>query len=198
MFTGIVEETGKIKNIYHGSDFKRIAIEADKVLAGLKISESIAVNGICLTVVKCGSDSFIVEAVRETLKKTNLGRLKRGDKVNLERALKLGGRLGGHLVSGHIDGLGKIMKKQRLNQETYLWLKADSALLKQIVPRGSVALEGVSLTVAEIKANLFKVAFIPYTLKETTLGEKRIGDELNLELDYLGKCVQRYLESVKR
>ncbi len=198
MFTGIVEEIGRVRSIYSDSNLKRITIEARKVLSDLKISESVAVNGVCLTVTDCSPGYFNVEVVRETFRKTNLVKLKKGDKVNLERALKLGERLGGHLVSGHVDGLARIVRKEKSSNENYLWLKTELELLKQIIPRGSVTLEGVSLTAAQIKSNLFKVALIPYTMKETTLGDKRTGDELNLELDYLGKYVRKYLEPVKR
>ncbi len=198
MFTGIIEELGGVKRISSQFGLRVIEVTADKILADLRVKDSIAINGVCLTLVRCNSSNFTVEAVKETLKKTNLGKVKCGDKVNLERAVKLDGRLGGHLVSGHIDGIARIIKKQKLSKEVHLWLETNLELLKQIVPRGSIALEGVSLTVAEIKAGFFKVALVPYTLKETTLGRKKVGDELNLELDYLGKYVQKHLNRMKR
>ena len=198
MFTGIIEELGEIKRISARSSLKQLEVRADKVLADLKPGDSVAVNGVCLTVIGHHSNYFTVEVVKETLKKSNLGKIKCGDKVNLERAVKLEERLSGHLVLGHVDGLARIDKKQSSNEECYFWVKADSELLAQIIPQGSVALEGVSLTVAEIKAGFFKIAFVPYTMKETTLSQKRVGDTLNLELDYLGKYVRKYLEKGKR
>ena len=198
MFTGIIEESGEIRRISVRSSLKQVEIKADKVLADLKPGDSVAINGVCLTVTGRHSNYFTVEVVKETLKKSNLGKIKCGDKVNLERAVKLEERLSGHLVLGHVDGLARIDKKQSSNEECYFWVKADSELLAQIIPQGSVALEGVSLTVAEIKAGFFKIAFVPYTMKETTLSQKRVGDTLNLELDYLGKYVRKYLEKGKR
>lgn len=195
MFTGIIEELGKIKRISVRSSVKEAEVKADKILADLNPGDSVAINGVCLTVTGRHSNYFTVEAVKETLKKSNLGKIKCGDKVNLERAVKLEGRLSGHLVLGHVDGLARIAKKQNSNKECYFWLKVNSELLEQIVQQGSVALEGVSLTVAEIKAGLFKVVFVSYTMRETTLSQKRVGDKLNLELDYLGKYVRKYLEN---
>ena len=193
MFAGIIEEQGKIKKISSYPKLKKIEIEASKIIQNLKLGDSVALNGVCLTVDNLSSSSFSVKAVSETLKRTNLSFLKSGERVNLERAMRLGERLGGHIVLGHIDGLARVVKKENSPNETCFWLKISPSLFSQIVPQGSVTLEGVSLTVAEIKNSLFKVAIIPYTLKETNLFLKRVGSQLNLELDYLGKYVKKII-----
>jgi riboflavin synthase len=200
MFTGIVEERGVIKEKKANS----LVIAADKVLEELKQGDSIAVNGVCLTVTELSRHIFNVDVMPETLKLTNLDRCSIGEKVNLERAMRLGDRFGGHLVSGHIDGLGRIVEKSVKGGEIHpltfasgeqiLQISVPRQLTKYIVKKGSVAVEGISLTVAEVKGDVFTVCLIPHTLKITTLGQKNIGDLLNIEVDMIGKYVEKLLD----
>lgn len=189
MFTGIVEEMGVIRE--KGNDF--LVIDARQVLEDLKQGDSIAINGVCLTVTEFNKDSFKVDIMTETLKLTNLNTLSILDKVNLERAMRLDGRVGGHLVSGHIDGLGKIVDKVVEGENCIFEISVATELSKYIIKKGSVAVEGISLTVAEVNVERFKICLIPHTLKETTLGKKNIGNLLNIEVDMLGKYVERFL-----
>jgi len=194
MFTGIIEELGEAKRI----DRKGLNLSIDIALAetteDLKIGESIAVNGVCFTVVHVGKSFFTVDAVSETLKHTNIGSLKVKDKVNLERALRPSGRFAGHIVSGHIDGVGHIKKKIYRENSCEMVISFPEHLRKYIVKKGSIALDGVSLTIADGAGNSFRIAVIPHTLKMTTLGLKRIGDKVNIEVDILGKYIERALE----
>lgn len=189
MFTGIVEEMGVIRE--KGNDF--LVIDARQVLEDLKQGDSIAINGVCLTVTEFTKDSFKVDIMTETLKLTNLNTLSIGDKVNLERAMRLGDRIGGHLVSGHIDGLGKIVDKVVEGENWIFEISVATELSKYIIKKGSVAVEGISLTVAEVSVERFKICLIPHTLKETTLGKKNIGNLLNIEVDMIGKYLERFL-----
>ena len=173
MFTGIIEEIGKIKSVKRGSKSVVLEVEARKVLADTRIGDSIATNGVCLTVVGKGNDGFSADVMPETMNRSNLGLLKPGDPVNLERALCLNSRLGGHLVAGHVDGTGKI--------------------LRYIVEKGSVAIDGVSLTIAYADEQVFKVSVIPHTQEETTLVKKEIGDVVNLENDMIVKYVEKLM-----
>lgn len=191
MFTGIVEELGKVKSIAKGSSSIRLCIECIKIIDDIKIGDSISVNGICLTVTDFGSNSFTADVMPETMRKTNLGKLKISEKVNLERALKPTDRLGGHIVSGHIDGTGVITQKIAENNAQWLTIEAPDSILKYIVMKGSVALDGTSLTVAVSEKNSFKVSLIPLTAGFTTLGLKGIGDEVNIECDVIGKYVEK-------
>jgi len=193
MFTGIVEEMGKIKKIHHGSDSARLTIEGDVVLKDVKIGDSIAVNGICLTVVKFNDRFFDVDVMAETLRKTNLEELKPGDRVNLERALKVGDRLGGHIVSGHIDGVGVIVNQQREDIAILTDISAPVEVMKYVVTKGSVAIDGISLTVVNCTDKMFRVSLIPHTAKLTTLGYKKVGDRVNLESDIIGRYVERLM-----
>lgn len=193
MFTGIIEEMGTIKKIRHGRDSARLTIEGDIVLEDVKLGDSIAVNGICLTVVGFSEQSFDVDVMAETLRKTNLEELKPGDRVNLERALRVGDRLGGHIVSGHIDGVGTIARQQREDIAILTDIRAPSGVLKYIVKKGSVAVDGISLTVVDVTDDTFRVSLIPHTAKLTTLGYKKAGDRVNLESDIIGKYVERLL-----
>jgi riboflavin synthase len=194
MFTGIIAEIGRIKNIFSGIESKKLGIRAKRVLVGLQIGESININGACQTVIELRSDSFVVEAVKETLKRSNLGLLKKGDRVNLERALKLSDRLGGHLLSGHIDCTTEVKSINSDGDSMIFEFVLPSEYSGFIVEKGSIAIEGVSLTVAALKKSSFTVSIIPFTLKMTTLGDKKTGDRVNLEFDFLGKYVQRLLE----
>lgn len=193
MFTGIIEEIGKVKSISSEAESKKLEIKAKTVLAGLQSGESININGACQTVVKVMPDSFVVEAVKETLERSNLGLLKNGDRVNLERALRLSERLGGHLLSGHIDCTSEIKSISSDNNSSRFEFSLPADYSDLVVEKGSVAVEGISLTIAELKTSSFTVAVIPFTLKMTTLSEKRAGDLVNLEFDMLGKYVKRVL-----
>ena len=194
MFTGIIEEIGKIKSVKRGSKSVVLEVEARKVLADTRIGDSIATNGVCLTVVGKGNDGFSADVMPETMNRSNLGLLKPGDPVNLERALCLNSRLGGHLVAGHVDGTGKIVSKQQ--DENAIWLTVGAApeILRYIVEKGSVAIDGVSLTIAYADEQVFKVSVIPHTQEETTLVKKEIGDVVNLENDMIVKYVEKLIE----
>lgn len=194
MFTGIIEEMGIVKE--KSSDF--LVIQAQKVLENLKQGDSLAVNGVCLTVTEFTKDTFKVNVMPETLKLTNLRTLSIENKVNLERAMRFSDRIGGHLVSGHIDGLGKIVNKV-IAGENQIWeISVLPELINYIIKKGSIAVEGISLTIAEVKAEKFKICLIPHTLKLTTLGEKNIGDLLNIEVDMMGKYVEKFLNKVDK
>ena len=193
MFTGIIEEKGTIKQIVKSEKSSVITIKADKVLKGTNIGDSIAVNGICLTVTNIDNDCFSADVMAETMRRTNLGNQSVGSKVNLERALTPITRMGGHIVSGHIDGTGKITNY--LNEENAIWItiEAKNEILKYIVEKGSIAIDGISLTVAYVDDNCFKVSIIPHTSQETTLTNKNIGDTVNLECDVIAKYVEKML-----
>lgn len=195
MFTGLVEEKGiLIQKIPTGDGFQ-FEIQAEKVLEDLNIGSSIAVNGCCLTVVKRTEQTFSVDTIEETLNKTNLGVLKQGDKVNLERPLKADARLGGHFVLGHIDTTGKIENIKELSNSHWMTISFPEKFNQYLIYVGSVAIDGVSMTVAELKNNSFSVGIIPHTWKETIFSEKKIGDTVNLEFDVLGKYVERIMNN---
>lgn len=195
MFTGLVEEKGiLIQKIPTGDGFQ-FEIQAEKVLEDLNIGSSIAVNGCCLTVVKRTERTFSVDTIEETLNKTNLGVLKQGDKVNLERPLKADARLGGHFVLGHIDTTGKIENIKELSNSHWMTISFPEKFNQYLIYVGSVAIDGVSMTVAELKNNSFSVGIIPHTWKETIFSEKKIGDTVNLEFDVLGKYVERIMNN---
>lgn len=189
MFTGIIEEVGKFKSLDGG----RIEISCEKVLDGVKIGDSIAANGICLTVVDFGENFFAADVMPETFRKTSLAELKNGGNVNLERALQLGARFGGHIVSGHIDGVGKILSIRPEGNALLIDVAAENTLLRQIAPKGSVALDGISLTVVDAGAESFSVSMIPHTREVTNFRFKRVGSLVNIETDVLAKYVDRLL-----
>ncbi len=193
MFTGIVEELGKIMSVKKGAESCQLEISASKVLENTKIGDSIAVNGICLTVTSLSASSFSADVMAETLRRTSLSSLKSGSFVNLERAMLADGRFGGHIVSGHIDGTGII--KEFKNEDNAVWVtvNADMNILKYIVEKGSVAIDGISLTVADVSNSFFKVSIIPHTQNETTLLMKKTGDKVNLECDVIAKYVEKML-----
>ena len=193
MFTGLVEELGKVTNITRTSQSVRITIGADKVLTDVKIGDSIAVNGTCLTAVDYNAKSFTADVMPETVNRTVLASLKPGDLVNLERCLKVGDRLGGHIVSGHVDGVGTITAKQRNDIAIIVTITASTNLLRYIIPKGSIAVDGTSLTVVEVGADWFTVSLIPHTAGLTTVGLKSSGQPVNLEVDIIGKYVERLL-----
>ena len=190
MFSGIVEELGEVKSIFRQAKIARIEIKALKVLEDVKIGDSICVNGVCLTVVRKGTESLFFEAIPETLKVSNLGLLKIKDKVNLERSLKVGDRLSGHFVSGHIDCIGLIRSKKYLGNNLCFQIAFPAQFMKYIIPKGSVAIDGISLTIGEKKSNTFSVYIIPHTLKNTTLSFKGPSDEVNIEFDILAKAAR--------
>ena len=193
MFTGIVEEIGSLKEISIGSGLGNIEIECNKVLEETKIGDSIAVNGVCLTVNKINSNSFVADIMGETLDRTNLGRLKDGNKVNLERALKVSDRLGGHIVSGHVDGKGQVLSIDKKDDGTWFTISADKEILKYIILKGSITIDGISLTVAYVDNEIFKVSIIPHTLKNTILAQKIQGSNENLENDIMGKYIEKFM-----
>jgi len=193
MFTGIIEEIGNIKDISRGPKSAKLRIEASKVLEETKLGDSISIDGICLTVVKMDHHTFSVDVMAETLRKTGFDKLAIGNRVNLERALKLSDRLGGHLVSGHIDGLGTISKIVTEDIARIFSIKTDTDLLKYIIPKGSIAIDGISLTVLSVDEQSFKVSIIPHTAAETSLLNKRIGETVNLETDMIAKYTEKLL-----
>lgn len=193
MFTGIVEEVGTISHIVGGAKSGEIGIKAKKVLENTRIGDSIAVNGVCLTVTSIKPDGFTADVMPETLRRTNLGKLSSGDRVDLERAMAGDGRFGGHIVSGHIDGTGTIVDMKHEGNAVWVCISASKDILGLIVEKGSITIDGISLTVAAVSDDNFKVSIIPHTGSETILLSKRPGDMVNLENDIVGKYVQKLL-----
>ena len=193
MFTGIVEELGTVKYLSMQGQSGSIFIKAKKVLENTKIGDSIAVNGICLTVTSMSPNGFTADVMAETVRRSSMATLKANDRVNLERAMAADGRFGGHIVSGHIDGIGVISNIQPEENAMWLTIEADKNILDLIVEKGSICIDGVSLTVAVITDKYFKVSIIPHTAEETILLLKKPGDMVNLENDILGKYVQKLL-----
>ncbi len=193
MFTGIIEEIGTVESITAGTRSGTIRIHAKTVLQQTKIGDSIAVNGVCLTVTEKTDSSFCADVMPETLRRSNLGRLREGAAVNLERAMAADGRFGGHIVAGHIDGTGTVISLKREDNAVWVRIRAEQAILSLIVEKGSVAVDGISLTVAALEEDDFSVSVIPHTAAETTLLTKKTGDLVNLENDIVGKYVQRLL-----
>ena len=200
MFTGLVEETGTITAIEHGRDSVTLAVAADVCLGDTQVGDSIAVNGCCLTATKITlrgkSRGFEFNLLRESWDVTNLSTLKRGSVVNLERALALGQRMGGHFVTGHVDAVGKIRKWEKQGKDWLLDMDAPAGLMSGFVPKGSVAVDGISLTVAKLRKRGFAVWIIPHTRKVTNLRTRKVGDPVNLETDLLGKYVLRQVGEV--
>lgn len=193
MFTGIVEEMGKIRHIALNGSSGQIAVRAKKVLEGTKIGDSIAVNGLCLTVVSMQPDGFTADIMAETYRRSNLGRGKPGDYVNLERAMAAGERFGGHIMSGHIDGTGIIQAYRREENAVWVTVGASPKILRLTVEKGSIGIDGISLTVAKVEETAFQVSVIPHTGAETTLLKREAGDLVNLENDIVGKYVEKLL-----
>lgn len=191
MFTGIVIAQGRVTRARERKGSLDIEIDAPKVAREVSIGDSVAVNGVCLTAVKTGRRSMRFEAIEETLARSTLGNLKRGRFVNLELAARLSDRLGGHLVQGHVDGLARVVRIEDEDDSKRVWFETPTELLKYLVPKGSVALDGVSLTVADVGARTFQVALIPHTLSETTLGELTTNSVVNVEVDVIAKYVER-------
>ncbi len=196
MFTGIIEELGRVRSVDPHGAGASITIEARTVLSDATVGASISVNGCCLTVTELSTDHWVADAVPETLDRTNLGRLVAGDRVNLERPLAVGGRYGGHVVQGHVDGVGTVMNIVELDDGSWRFTFAAPPQLGQyVVEKGSIALDGISLTVASVDEAQFDVAVIPHTWAVTTLGRRRVGDTVNVETDILGKYVERLLHA---
>lgn len=191
MFTGIIEEMGVLKSVKHGAKSSVLTIAADRVLECTKLGDSICTNGVCLTVTKLGKGTFDADVMAESLRRTNLGGLKPGDRVNLERALRLCDRLGGHIVSGHVDGTGRIQSLMREDNAVWVTIETEQKILKYIIEKGSITIDGISLTVAYVDSEVFKVSIIPHTGEETTLLKKKAGDLVNLENDLIGKYVEK-------
>lgn len=194
MFTGIIEEMGSVKALRREAGAARLTISASTVLDGTALGDSICVNGVCLTVVDMSGSEFSADVAVETLRVTNLGELRIGARVNLERALQLSARIGGHLVSGHVDAVGRIREKREEGSGWRIFIDAPEGILRYVIKKGSIAIDGISLTVADLDKNGFSVAMIPHTAKLTTLGFKSAGDGINLEVDIIGKYVERLLQ----
>jgi len=197
MFTGIIEELGVIDKIEKSRDPRLFTIKSRKITADLKKGDSVSINGACLTVIDVKKDIFSVEVIEETLKRTDLGDLRPGDKVNLEGALKAGAKISGHFMTGHVDGPGAILSKREEKGAILIEFKAEKDLLYGMVRKGSIAVDGISLTIAEIKPSSFTVYIIPHTMHMTTLGFKKAGDKVNIEIDMLGKFIQKFLHRDK-
>ena len=194
MFTGIVEEMGAVTVMGKTLAGTRMTILASTVLSDLKVGDSVSVNGTCLTVVTKGERDFVVEVSPETLSVTTLGPLTAGAPVNLERAMRLNERIGGHLVAGHVDGVGTIRNRQQEGNAIFFTIEAPSEVLRYCVTKGSITVDGISLTINEVTDHAFSVAIIPHTAKVTTLGLKQVNDTVNLESDLIGKYVERLLQ----
>ena len=193
MFTGLIEEVGKVFQIRQSGDAARVTVECPLIAKGTNIGDSIAINGVCLTVVSLDTALLTFDAVPETMRRTNLGQLHTGSPVNLERALAAGQRMGGHFVQGHIDGVGTVASVRSEDNAHIFFIKASKELMRYIVPKGSVAIDGVSLTVVDVEPNQFSMWIIPHTFENTTFKIRQIGDVVNLETDLLAKYVEKML-----
>ncbi len=192
MFTGIVEEIGTVR--YLNSMAGEIGIDAQAVLVGTRIGDSIAVNGVCLTVTRMEQSGFTADVMPETLRRSNLGKLRQGDKVDLERAMPANGRFGGHIVSGHIDGTGTVTQRRTEGNAVWVRISTTAEILRLTVEKGSIAIDGISLTVASVGDTYFEVSLIPHTAEKTVLLSKETGDTVNLENDIVGKYVQKLIQ----
>ena len=193
MFTGLVEAVGTIDRVVSYGDGRRLEIRQPELADGTELGDSIAIDGVCLTAVAVQTPVLAFQAGPETLSRTTLGQLKAGSRVNLERALAVGARLGGHFVQGHVDGVGRVDARQPGREWETWWFAVDRPVAGQMVAKGSVAVDGISLTLVDVQRERFSVALIPHTLAQTTLQHKREGDPVNIETDILGKYVRRFL-----
>lgn len=198
MFTGIVEEIGSIRGIRKGEKSVSLVIECSNILEGTLIGDSISVNGVCLTVTAIKGGCFDADVMPETIRATNLKYLKPGDAVNLERALSPMRRFGGHIVSGHIDGTGTIHEMKREDNAVWITIAASDEILRYIIQKGSIAVDGISLTVQHVDSKVFKIAIIPHTRDYTTLPDRMVGYRVNLECDIIGKYVEKLLSTEKK
>lgn len=193
MFTGLVETVGRVRSIKRGAASSVLSIEAPAIMQDVRIGDSIATNGVCLTATRVDDAGFCADVMHETLQRSSLGALSAGSAVNLERAMPANGRFGGHIVSGHIDGTGRIASTRRDDVAVWYDIKAPEAIARYVVEKGSIAIDGVSLTVARVSENGFSISMIPHTADVTALGRKRAGDIVNLECDIIGKYVEKLL-----
>ncbi|MGL5206202.1 MAG: riboflavin synthase [Acidaminococcaceae bacterium] len=198
MFTGLIAELGTVKAMKRGIESYQLTIEAEKIPKTLSIGESVAVNGACLTVVAFNNLNFTVDVMPETVRISTIGTMRSGDKVNLEKTLRLQDGLDGHIVSGHVEGIGKIIKMKKEDIAMLVTISVPTELVKYILKKGSIAVDGISLTVTEVTDDSFTVSLIPHTAKETTLGFKKIGESVNIETDIIGKYVERMLNLQSR
>lgn len=197
MFTGIVEERGEVVSVLYQGDSARMVIRADLAIEDAKLGDSISVNGVCLTVAELDGSSFTADVMAETLARTSLGAASSGSPVNLERAMPAHGRLGGHLVQGHVDATGQILQINPAEHWTVVRIALPEQLARYVAEKGSITVDGVSLTVVGVDDDSFTVSLIPTTLRETTLGDREVGDPVNLEIDVIAKYVERLLEARK-
>ncbi|MGC8784044.1 MAG: riboflavin synthase [Armatimonadota bacterium] len=195
MFTGIVKELGEVERIEVGAEGARLAIRAPEISARVQVGDSVAINGVCLTVIRKEEGRLWFDAVQETLRRSNLGRLKRGDRVNLEDALRVGEAMGGHFVQGHVDTTGTVQRLVPQGNAVVMAIGVDEEWMRYVVTKGSVAVDGVSLTVADVGASDFSVWLIPHTRAVTTLGFRQVGDEVNVEFDMLAKYIEKLLQA---
>lgn len=193
MFTGIIEEIGTIEDVRQQGDAMVMKLAAKRILADAKLGDSIAVNGVCLTVTSFTAGSFTVDIMPETVRATSLQGLGRGEKVNLERAMRAGGRFGGHFVSGHVDGIGTIIAKKPEHNAVYYQIAVSPELRHYMVAKGSVAVDGTSLTIFSVDDHSFTISIIPHTLTETIIGAKSVGDKVNIECDMVGKYIEQFI-----
>lgn len=193
MFTGIIEEIGEVVRVDSSTKSSILCITAMKIIEDMNVGDSICVNGVCLTVTRFVANMFWADVMSETLLRSNLGILKKGSLVNLERAVKINGRFGGHIVSGHIDGTGVINSIEKDDNAVWYSINADKELMKYVIGKGSIAIDGISLTVAKCNKSSFDVSIIPHTICETILSEKKVGDTVNLENDMVGKYVEKLI-----
>ena len=197
MFTGLIEDLGVLREIDKGAKSAKLTINTEINLDEVKIGDSIAVNGVCLTVVKKESQGFTVEVMWETIQKTNFKNLLPGARVNLERALQMGGRLDGHMVSGHVDGVGTIVRKNVFEITEVIEIETDQEITRYLIKKGSISIDGISLTIVDVLDKGFSVSLIPLTRDKTTLGIKKIGDTVNLEVDMLAKYIEKLMDNQK-
>lgn len=193
MFTGIIEEIGEITAVKHGAQSCALSLRGNIIFDDLHIGDSVAVNGVCLTVTSINRNIFTADVMAETMRRSSLGTLQKGSKVNLERAMPSGGRFGGHIVSGHIDGIGFVQSLVREDNAVWVTITADTEIMRYIVEKGSIAVDGISLTVARVFKDAFSVSIIPHTGAETTLLTKKAGGRVNLECDIVGKYVEKLI-----
>lgn len=194
MFTGIVEEKGIIERIRKGRNSAELSVRASRIMDDVRLGDSIAVNGVCLTVTSFNSKGFTADVMHETLNRSSLAQLRGGSMVNLERAMKADGRFGGHIVAGHVDGVGVITDVTKDDNAIWYTVKAEPAVMRYIVEKGSIAVDGISLTVAKVMSDRFSISAIPHTVRETVLAERRKGDTVNLENDVIGKYVEKFMK----
>lgn len=193
MFTGIIEEIGTVSTVKKGAISSQLTLQGNLIFEDMHIGDSIAVNGVCLTVTSKTKNQFTVDVMAETLRRSSLGKLSNGSKVNMERAMAANGRFGGHIVSGHIDGTGEIESFVKEDNAIWVTIKTSSKILKYIIEKGSITIDGISLTVAYVDTSCFKVSIIPHTAQNTTLLQKQVGDIVNLENDLVGKYIEKLM-----